>query len=222
MPRTTRRAPGGLVYHVLNRAAARLPLFENHRDYQAFQTVVKEAQERTPIRILAYCLMPNHWHLVLWPTTDGELTGFVRWLTLTHSMRWRTHRGTRGLGCVYQGRFKSFPVQSDEHLYTVLRYVERNPVRAKLVERAEEWPWSSLWARERSVDRILSAWPINRPRDWLQRVNDPLTDAELGETRNSVHRGAPHGEHSWCVNIADRLGLEFALRSRGRPAKRSR
>src|SRR5713101_412578 len=110
MPRRARSVPGGLVYHVLNRAHA-----------------------RTPIRILGYCLMPNHWHLVLWPRDDGQLSEFMRWLTVTHTQRWHAHHHTAGTGPVYQGRFKSFPVQSDEHVITVCRYVERNPLRANLV-----------------------------------------------------------------------------------------
>ena len=91
MPRSGRQAPGGLVYHVLNRAVARLPLFEKDGDYQAFERVLLEALDKHPTRLVAYCLMPNHWHLVLWPLEDGELTALVRWLTPTHSMRWHAH-----------------------------------------------------------------------------------------------------------------------------------
>ena len=136
MPRTARVAPGGTVYHALNRAVARLPLLEKQGDYEAFERVLAEAHEREPIRILAYCLMSNHWHFVLWPKRDGELTEFLRWLTHTHTMRWHAHHGTGGTGHLYQGRFKAFPVQGDDHLFTVLRYVERNALRADLVPRA--------------------------------------------------------------------------------------
>src|SRR5258708_33837254 len=119
MPRSARIAPGGFVYHALNRAVARLPLFEKEADYEAFERVLLEAHQRTPTRILAYCVMPNHWHFVLWPKADGELTRFLRWLTHTHTMRWHAHHHTGGTGHLYQGRFKAFPVQSDEHLLTV-------------------------------------------------------------------------------------------------------
>src|SRR6516165_7437771 len=143
MPRTARQAPGGLVYHVLNRAVARLPLFAKDGDYQAFERVLLDAMAKQPTRLLAYCLMPNHWHLLLWPEEGAELTGFVRWLTHTHSMRWHAHYHTAGSGHIYQGRFKSFPVQADDHYYAVVRYVERNALRANLVGRAEQWRWSS-------------------------------------------------------------------------------
>src|SRR5881398_1576643 len=139
MPRRLRFSTGGFVYHVLNRAVARAAIFEKDGDYAAFLRILREGAEWQPIRLLAYCLMPNHWHLVLWPEKDGELTAFLRWLTHTHTMRWHAHYHTGGTGHVYQGRFKSFPVETDEHLYTVLRYVERNALRANLVARAEDW-----------------------------------------------------------------------------------
>src|SRR6516164_6532214 len=147
MPRRARAIEGGLAYHVLNRANARLPLFRKEADYAAFERVLEEALQREPLRVLGYCLMPNHWHLVVWPNAgaDRQVSEFMRWLTVTHTQRWHAHRHTAGTGHLYQGRFKSFPIQADEHLYTVLRYVERNPVRADLVRRAEEWRWSSLW-----------------------------------------------------------------------------
>jgi putative transposase len=147
MPRSARIAPGGLVYHALNHAVARLPLFEKEADYEAFERVLQEAHQRAPTRILAYCVMPNHWHFVLWPKADVELTRFLRWLTHTHAMRWHAHRQSRGSGHVYQGRFKSFPVQGDGHFLTASRYVERNALRANFVKRAEDWPWCSLHPR---------------------------------------------------------------------------
>lgn len=222
MPRKARNAPGGIVYHTLNRAVARLLLFEKEGDYESFESLLHEAHERTPIRILAYCLMPSHWHFVLWPESDGEVTGFLRWLAQTHSMRWHAHRGTVGTGHLYQGRFKSFPVQSDEHLYSVLRYVERNPVRSNLVPRAEDWRWSSLWLRKHgdaTAKALLSDWPIHRPRNWIWRVNQAATEEELNALRHSVRRGTPYGIDRWRSNTAVRLGLESTLKSRGRPKR---
>ncbi len=139
MPRRPRNASGGLAYHVLNRRVGRLPLFEKPADYAAFEKILHEANKRTGIRIAACCLMTIHWHLLLWPQRDGELSEVMRWVTVTHTQRWHAHRHTSGSGPVYQGRFKAFPVETDERFLTVARYVERNAVRAKLVARAEEW-----------------------------------------------------------------------------------
>jgi putative transposase len=168
--------------------------------------------------------MPNHWHLVLRPAKDGELAAFMQWLTLTHTRRWQEHRHCHGSGHVYQGRFKSFPVQTDRHFLTVCRYVERNALRAGLVERAEEWRWSSLWIRREGDEpqrARLGAWPVEGgvPRQWLRTVNTPLAAAELDALRMSVGRGRPLGSATWTQRTADRLNLGHTLRPRGRPRK---
>ena len=222
MPRTARVAPGGMVFHVLNRGVARMQLFEKAADYQAFEQVLRDTLDRSPMRICAYAVMPNHWHLLLWPECDGELTAFMQRLTITHVRRWQEHRGYAGLGHVYQGRYKSFPVESDEHFWVVARYVERNALRANLVLRAEEWRWSSLWQRchptgeERS---LLAAWPIDMPANWLERVNQTDDAQELEALRRSVQRGRPFGQPEWQKEIAKRLGLESAYRPTGRPRR---
>jgi putative transposase len=210
------------VYHVLNRAVARLALFEKEADYAAFERVLAEAMERHPTRLLSYVVMPNHWHLVLWPRKEGELTDFVRWLTHTHVMRWHVHFGTSGSGHLYQGRFKAFPVETDDHFYTVVRYVERNALRARLVARAEEWRWSSLWRREfgTPADRaLLHRWPLPLPRDWVRYVNRAQSEVEVKAVRHAIQRGTPFGSSQWQARTARRLDLEWTLRPRGRPKK---
>jgi len=206
MPRTAQVAPGGMVFHVLNRGVARMQLFEKAADYQAFEQVLRDTLDQSPMRICAYAVMPNHWHLLLWPECDGELAAFMQRLTITHVRRWQEHRGYAGLGHVYQGRYKSFPVESDEHFWVVARYVERNALRANLVLRAEEWRWSSLWQRchptgeERS---LLAAWPIDMPANWLERVNQTDDAQELEALRRSVQRGRPFGQPEWQKEIAN-------------------
>jgi putative transposase len=222
MGRPKRADDGGLIYHVLNRANARMTIFETDADYVAFEQILEEAVERTRTRLLAYCIMPNHWHLVVWPRQDGELSRFVGWLTLTHTQRWHAQRRSQGSGHVYQGRFKSFPVQGDEHFLTTCRYVERNALRANLVQRAEEWRWSSLRRRGSSSAggaSWLSPWPLDRPRFWVKLVNSVPPEAEVSTLRRSVQRGCPFGEASWSEQMARRLGLEMTLRPRGRPRK---
>jgi putative transposase len=210
------------VYHVLNRANARLPIFEKSQDYQAFERVLEDGRERYDMRLLAYCLMPNHWHLLLWPKRDGDLSRFMGWVTLTHTQRWHAHRGSAGTGHLYQGRFKSFPVQEDDHFYAVCRYVERNALRARLVNRAENWRWGSLWRMtqpDRSARELLSAWPVARSRAWPTWVNEPQTKAELTAIRRCVQRGCPFGHDSWINKAVSSLGLETTLRPRGRPRR---
>jgi putative transposase len=104
-------------------------------------------------------------------------------------------------------------VETEEYFYQVVRYVERNALRANLVERAEAWPWSSLRRveREDSAFPILSAWPLPRPADWMSKVNQPQTEAELEALRCCVNRDRPFGDPSWVADMAKRLGLEWTL-----------
>lgn len=221
MPRPPRIAPGGILYHVLNRANGRVRIFAKPSDFRAFECVMLEALEGYPMRVLAYCVMPNHWHLVLWPRDDGDLPRFMQWLTMTHTQRWHAHHKTAGTGHLYQGRYKSFPVQSGLPLYRVLRYVERNPVRAGLVERAEEWRWGSVW-RRRQVDPGLSAWlqrwPSGEPEGWLERLNrQSESEEELRLIRECARKGSPMGAGGWRMQVAEKLGITSTLHPRGRP-----
>lgn len=223
MPRRPRHAPGGLVYHVLNRANRRGRIFHKDRDYEAFEAVLEAAAGRVPgMRVLGWCLMPNHWHLVLWPQKDGELAAFMRWLTITHTQRHHAHYHTAGQGHLYQGRFKSFPVQEDHHFLVLMRYVHANPLRAKLVERAEQWPWSTLARRIERDERwkkVLTPWPAPRPRNWLQIVNAAQDEGERRAVHTSITRSRPLGSDAWTDKMVAKLGLEWTVHPRGRPRK---
>jgi putative transposase len=220
MPRRPRCCPAGICYHVLNRAVARLPLFERAADYEAFTAVLLEARRREPLPVFAYCLMPNHWHFVVRPETDQQVSNFFRWLTHTHTMRWHASHHTVGTGHLYQGRFKAFPIETDDHLLAVMRYVERNPLRANLCAGAEQWKYGSAWHRTNATvvsEAILSPWPLPRPASWLDDVNRPQTAGEMEAIRKSVARGVPYGSDHWVSQTAVRLEIRHTLRPRGRP-----
>jgi putative transposase len=223
MPRSPRHCPGGYVYHVWNRAAGRLKLFKKDADYLAFEGVLVEAHRRHPIRLLSWCLMPNHWHFIVWPETDRQVTAFFRWLTHTHAMRSITRRNVIGLGPLYQGRFKSLPVQDDEHLLTLLRYVDGNPIRAQLASHAAEWRWGSEGARRagiRELTPMISSWPIPRPRDWARHIEVAPTPAQAEQIRECIRRSRPLGDPNWTTATARRLHLQWTLRPQGRPRKK--
>ena len=215
MARTRRRTPGGLVYHALNRAARKAALFTADDEYDDFLRVLAEAKQQIPMRILAYIVMPNHWHLLLWPFGDADLSRFMHWLTTTHSCRWNLARERCGEGAVYQSRFKSIPIQDDTHLLRVWRYVERNALRANLVPRAEEWRWSSLPYRGRVGPIEIDEGPIRLPKDWNDIVNQPQTEAELGAIRAATAREIPYGADEW-KRLA---GLPVSSGRRGRPRR---
>lgn len=202
-----------------------MKLFRKDGDYAAFEKVLGEALRRTPVRLLCYCLMPTHWHLVLWPRKDGDLSDFMYWLTMTHVQRWRHARKLVGLGPLYQGRFKAFAVESDAHYLIVCRYVERNALRAGLVDRAEQWKWSSLRIRieaEAQRQQMLDVWPVELPSDWLTWVNQPQTETELAQLRLRIRNGRPLGSPAWERRTAALLGIELHPRPRGRPARECR
>jgi putative transposase len=210
MPLPRRLTLGNYVYHVLNRGARKGPLFVDSDDYRQFETLLLRAKERTRMRIVAYCLMPNHWHLLLWPYGNGDLTAFVRWLTITHTARWTRKHRCVGDGAVYQARFKSIAVENGRHLYWVWRYVERNALRANLVASAEDWRWGSLWHRShQSYDQITSGGPIPLPENWIDLVNLPQTEAELSAFRGHIRLSQPFGQETWLA--------DGPAPSRGRP-----
>jgi putative transposase len=219
MPRRVPTHTGGLVFHVLNRGVRRMQLFDRPGDYRDFLDLLADAQSRTPIRCLGYCLMPNHFHLVLWPRRDDELSAFMHWLTAKHSWRWHAAHGTRGTGSVYQGRFKALPVCADDHFLRVCCYVERNPVRAGLVAAAQDWAWSSLAQRLGRHNPVrLEEWPVPLPSGWLELLNREDLEEAAG-IRNAIRRSAPYGPELWRELIAQRLGLQKSVRPIGRPKK---
>jgi len=224
MPRTARASAGGYCYHVLNRGNGQAQIFHKPDDYRAFLTLMAEASLRVPMRIVAYCLMPNHFHMVLWPAADGDLSRWMHWLSTTHVRRYLRHHQTSGH--IWQGRFKAFPIEEDPHLLTVLRYVERNPLRARLVDRAELWPWSSLGhlGRPESTPVRLDPGPVPRGRQWTDYVNAVWFETEIDQVeedriRLSILRDRPFGGKCWTESTARQLGLESSLRDRGRPRK---
>jgi putative transposase len=199
----------------MNRGNAQATLFHDEHDYRVFRETMRRAVARIPMRLLAWCIMPNHFHLLLWPLHDGELGRWMHWLLTTHVQHHRRKYGT--VGRIWQGRFKSPPIQQDSHLITVMRYIERNPLRAGLVRHAEAWPWSSLHARLESDDSLLCRSPVELGPGWRALVNQPLSPAEIKDVRASLHRELPYGDPAWTRGTAERLGLPFAVRPRGRP-----
>lgn len=254
MPRSLRTLSGGLCYHVINRGNGHARVFHGEADYREFVKLMAAACDRQPpsrppsrppsqppplpMRLLAYCLMPNHVHLVLWPREDGEVSRWMQWLMTSHVRRHHRRHGSDGH--LWQGRFKAFPIQRDAHLLSVLRYVERNPLRAGLVTRAEAWPWSSLGALDPrdpadpeapdaeqfdpALDQApappLHAGPLPRPANWRAWVNEAEDPDQLAALRHSVKRSAPWGTPVWTRRTAKRLGIAPSLRPRGRPPKR--
>jgi putative transposase len=203
MPRRARQFIDGLPYHVLNRGNRRQGIFSQQSDYEMFLSTIADAIAKVPMRIPAYAIMPNHFHFVLWPEQGPAISAFMRWLMNAHIRRHHRRRELWGTGHLYQGRYKAFPIQRDNHLLTVFRYVEANALRARLVQRAEDWHWSSL-TRTTALDGrpIVGASPICRPDNWRDLVNEQLSSATCNALKASAQREIPFGDPEWVRAIS--------------------
>ena len=220
MTRPRRITKANLAYHVMNRANGRLRIFRRDADYEAFEAIIAEAIEHLEMRLTGYCIMSNHWHLLLWPNEDNQLSNFIKWLTVTHTQRWHRAHGTYGTGHIYQGRFKSFPIDKEGHYLTVLRYIESNPLRAGLISKCQHWQWSSLMVRNGCKNNIaLSDGPVELPQNWNKLVNMEFNQVEQADINNSIRRGCPYGRKNWTAKTAAELKLESTLKPIGRPIK---
>jgi putative transposase len=193
-------------------------LFETDEDYRMFLIALRDAQARVPLRLLSYVVMPNHWHLVVWPEHDEELSEFMARATGTHARRWHVHHGSVGTGTIYQGRYTAIPVEDDVHFLTVCRYVERNPIAAGLVLRSADWRWSSA-ARRRPPGPTLDPWPVAPPMGWRDLVDAAETQGEFDQLRRGIRHVRPFGAPTWRRAAAARLQWPLGMRPRGRPPK---
>lgn len=227
MGRPLRPIAGGLIYHALNGGNNRAAVFTDAGDFRAFRRALAQTQQRYPFRLFGYCLMTNHFHLLLQPQDGQSISRILQSLTVAHT--WRYHRRYRSVDHVWQGRFHGPVIQDDAHLLTVLRYIEANPLRAGMVADLASYPWSSYAVHGRGqVDPLvgeLSGWsnvgatePL-RQAFWRRWVHEPLTERELAAVRQAVASGRPYGDPSWVDATARRLGVPLAARPRGRPRK---
>ena len=227
MARLPRPIADGLIYHALNRGNNRATVFLDARDFLTFLVALRQTKERYPLRLFGYCLMGKHFHLLLQPKEGQSISRILQSLSVAHT--WHYHRRYHGSGHVWQGRFKSPVIQDDEHLLRVLRYVEGNPLRAKMVADLAAYPWSSyivhgLGKSHGLVDE-LPGWPgLGKTEDerqayWRTWLHMPLSGRELQAVRRSITSGRPYGEEGWVETMAKRIGLNLTLRPRGRPRK---
>lgn len=222
MPRQRRVIPDGSVQHVLNRGNRRAKIFHQTADYECFTNLLADTAEHIPMRLLAFCVMPNHWHLVVWVDKGEALSAYIQRLATSHVHQHHHAYRTTGLGHVYQGRFRNFTVQEEGYLYQVLRYVEANPLSANLVKRAEDWRWSSLTSRTSADGRpLLAVWPVPTPRDWREYVNRGIPGDELRQLRQSARRGTPYGSGEWVAQTVAAYGLEATVTPPGRRVRES-
>jgi REP-associated tyrosine transposase len=219
MPRHPRISPDGFVQHVLNRGDHRETLFYTIDDFIVFLSLIAEAACRVPMRILAYCVMRNHFHLLLWPYVGDDLPRFMHMLMVLHINRHRYRHPPESPGHIYQSRYTNVIVEHGRSIVSVAKYIEGNAMNAGLVRRAEVYPWSSASPLARHPDRpALSGWPIQKPHDWLTLLNLRTPASELKRIQRSAARGAPYGSPAWTARVVKEFGLEHTMRRQGRPS----
>ena len=220
MPRTARSLVAKGHYHVINRGNNRATIFHDARDYEAFTALMEQGRAKVGLTVLAACVMPNHFHAVVAQQGPTDISRWMHWLLTTHTHRHHLRYDT--CGRLWQGRFKAFPIELDGHLLTVMRYVERNALRAGLVGRAQEWRWGSLaWRQPGSACRLLRLADFNLPADWAEWVNAPQTPDELEAIRACVNRQRPYGGEPWVRDQSALSPGRTTGRPKGRPRKGS-
>lgn len=222
MPRTSRVVIGGEIYHVINRANGRFTIFNTKEDYQLFEKILEETKELIDVGILAYVIMSNHWHLVLHPKNDGDLSLFMGRLTNTHTRKVHALTKTNGSGHLYQGRYKSLLVEQDEYLKTLIKYVERNPVRAKLSIKCEDWQWGSAYRKLKCNPKerlLIDVPPSDLPSDYSAWINSVEEEKIIQSIRNSVVKGVPYGRENWVEKMVTSHKLESTRKSVGHQRK---
>jgi putative transposase len=195
-------------------------LFRTGADYRQFLATVARTKQQyaAAIKLYGYCVMPNHWHFIICAQTTPTLSHFMRHLTRRHAISFIADHPERS-GAIYQGRFRCVPIQDGGHLSTVLLYVDRNPLKAGFVDRAEEWLWSSVVGHAGlEDDALLDPLPTGTFDDWLSRVN--TLDAADTLAESALRRNSPIGEPAWVGTLSGEWNVR--RRPRGRPGKINR
>ena len=200
MARKPRKLPGHHPLHICNRSAGQLTIFQSIADYVRFETCLKEMISNFPLRLFAFCIMPNHYHLLVEGETGPAVIKGLHWLGTTHAVRLRRDTSSIGRGAVYQNRFRAYPIQRNGAFYRVAHYIERNPVDANLCRSPDDWLWSSA-KPEKSQDLNLAEWPISKPKNWMETIRKPLDEIVRDEIRCHETLQHPLGDPDWVASF---------------------
>lgn len=186
-----RIVPDNSIHHVVNRGNDRKVIFPEPVDYASFLVLLREARERWDVQLYAYCLMPNHFHVVVRVANLEALSAYMHFIEREHACDLRACYRSRGHGHIFQRRYWNDLIEGDGRLIRVMRYVEANPLRARLVDSPECWEWSSLWDRMTGERDLLHPPPFFLPQDWKTIVSVPMAKIDLNALRRPVKIGRP-------------------------------
>ena len=188
MARKPRSTLTGYPHHVVNRGNDRRRLFFTDADYERFLRLMVVGKSRYPVKVYGIALMTNHFHAMVVPEADAALSAYLQWVVGSYASHLRARTNTSGHGHVFQRRFWSDAIQDDCHFLAVLRYIEANPREGQLVNRCEEWPWSSVALRMRPEQPLLDPLPVALPRDWHTILDLPQPGKEVDAIRRALRK----------------------------------
>jgi putative transposase len=222
MPRIARVVIPGIPHHVTQRGNRREDIFREDGDHQQYLQLLLEYSVKHGLKTMAYCLMTNHVHLICIPERIDTLKSVFRPLDLryTQHFNWTQHISGR----LWQGRPYSCALD-DEHLWAAIRYVERNPVRARMVRKAEHYAWSSAASHcGLRNDPLLSPLPARFPvatKDWSAWLSEKEDERMLAMIRLRTRTGRPAGSKRFVAALETQLGRRLQPKSIGRPKKKN-
>lgn len=218
MPRIARGLADNQIYHIINRGNRREAVFHDNYDYEKFLKLLIESKEKYAVKIYAYCLMPNHFHLVIYTKYADSLSQAMHWISSSY-VRYYNKRYNIS-GHLWQGRYKSFIVQEDSYLLVLLKYVEANPKRARIVKDCIDYKYSSANNRIKNNENLITdEVPILLPDDWYTYINSDEKITDIESIRNCINRQAPLGDKNWKYMVSKKYNLESTINPRGRPKK---
>jgi putative transposase len=220
MPRIARVVVPGLPHHVTQRGNRRMPVFFSDNDYLRYRDLVAEFCAAAKADIWAYCLMPNHVHFIMVPGHEDSLRAGLAEAHRRYSLA--INRRNKWTGYLWQGRFASFPMDN-RHTVACARYIELNPVRAKLVRRVAEWPWSSAKAHVAGKDdALVRVRPLlDEVSDWRAFLDEDVAAAEFASFRRASRSGRPVGTDRFIETLERKLGRPLKPGKVGRPSART-
>jgi len=217
MARLARVVAPGVPHHVTQRGNRRQQTFFSDDDYQVYLDLLSERCALAGVEIWAYCLMPNHVHLIAVPSSEEALR---QGIGEAHRRYTRHVNFTKGWkGYLWQGRFASFPMD-ETHLLAAARYIELNPVRAGICRSAEEYPWSSVHLHKTGKNKgVFKARPLlDIVGSWRDFLGAGLTEKELAELRGHENTGRPAGSENFIKELENRLGRQL---QKGKPGPKT-
>lgn len=218
MPRIGRAVAAGYPHHVIQRGNNREEVFFEKDDRMRYFSLLKKYAAKWASPVMAYCLMTNHVHLLTKPESEESLYKMMQGLTLCYTQY--VNRTYGRTGRLWESRYHSCIVDQEKYLWAAARYIEQNPIRAGIVEKAEDYPYSSAEAHVKgSKDAVLGQdfFTEDRRQDYISLLRSDLPEKEIERLRHATKAGRPFGREGFVSEMENKLERKLLQRPKGRP-----